>query len=105
MKKFNVLFWEFNGDQLEHYDVLPYFRNCYKNTKKKDRPTTLEDLKKFIEKESRYRYWAKCEYEIILHAWPPRKNEHKLDIHQQVMMNIDIITEILWEELKRKNMK
>ena len=26
-KKFHVLTWDFNRDKIEHYDVLPYFRD------------------------------------------------------------------------------
>lgn len=98
MKKFNVLRWDFNTDSLIHYDVLPYFRMCIEETKVK--PKLLEDFKKLIEKESRYNFWSRCEYEMICHGWPVRKNDHKLDIHEQIMMNIDIIAEILFEEYK-----
>lgn len=98
MKKFNVLRWDFNTDSLIHYDVLPYFRMCIKEIKVK--PKLLEDFKKLIEKESRYNFWSRCEYEMICHGWPVRNNDYKLDIHEQVMMNIDIIAEILFEEYK-----
>ena len=39
MKKFNVLHWNFNRDKLEYYDILPYFRNKYKER--------LDKFKKF----------------------------------------------------------
>lgn len=102
-KKFNVLIWDFNHDKLEHYDVLPYLRDRYRDRKKTRRfpcPTTLEEFKSFVEDESRYQFWARCEYEMILHSWPPRKdgNEHKLDVHEQVMMNLDTVAEILYKE-------
>jgi len=127
LKKFNVLYWNFNSDKLEPYDVLPYFRNRYKdrvdNLKKKRKtkwwgkatdeekqdylkywfvPNDFESFKKFIESESQYQFWARCEYEMICHGWPARKNEHKLDIHEQIMMNIDIIAEILLNEYTEK---
>ena len=40
---------------------------------------------------------------MIVHGWPAQKNEHKLDIHEQIMMNLDLITEILFEELGQKS--
>lgn len=114
MKKFNVLMWDFNHDELIHYDILPYFRNCYKERIKKSReykginendfnnyfkvPKTLDEFKKFIENESRYQFWSRCEYEMICHGWPVQKNDYKLDVHEQVMMNINIIAEILYDE-------
>lgn len=113
--KFNVLLWDFNQDKLIPYDVLPYFRECYKERKKRYKgyskrkayypdnkyynvPNTFEEFKEFIKSESIYRFWSRCEYEMIIHGWPVRKNEHKLDVHEQIMMNIDIIADILLKE-------
>ena len=124
-KVFNVLTWDFNGDKLEHYDVLPHFRECYAWRKKKSKgkriqkimaempdmkdyygvPATFDEFKKFIENESRYLYWAKCEWEMIIHGWPVRKNDYKIDVHEQVMMNLDVIAGILWEEFEKEQEK
>lgn len=86
--------WDFNSDILVTYDVLPYFRK-FCNDK-----LSLEEIKDIIEKESQYRFWARCEYEMICHGWPVRKNDYKLDVHEQIMMNINIIAKILKEEQK-----
>jgi len=119
-KKFNVLTWDFNGDKLECYDVLPYFRGCYAERKKKAKgkriqkimaenpdmkkyygvPATFGEFKEFIKDESMYMYWSRCEWEIIVHGWPVRKNDYKIDVHEQVMMNIDTIADILWKEIE-----
>lgn len=108
-KKFNVLLWDFDSDKLIYYDVLPYLRSRYKervkcHRKSKDTdywkvPVTLEEFKDFIERESLVRYWARCEYEMICHCWPVRKNDHKLDVYEQIMMNIDIVAELLYTEI------
>ena len=124
MTKFNVINWDFNSDKLVFYDVLPYFRNAYKErvvqVKKFSKskrgqeilrtsgdywyiPDTQEMLKKFIKEQSQYQFWARCEYECIVHGWPVRENEHKLDIHEQVMANLDIIVNILWEEIQSES--
>lgn len=119
-QKFYVLTWDFNSDHLTHYDVLPYFRRCYAERKKKGKgkriqkiiaedpkmkkyygvPETRAELREFIESESRYTYWARCEYEMIIHGWPVRKNDYKIDAHEQVMMNIDVIVDMLAKEFK-----
>jgi len=116
MKAFNVLTWDFNTDELVHYDVMPYFRIRYKeiverskkankNIKAEDFvkyfkvPETLEEFKQFVKQESQYQFWARCEYEMICHGWPVQRDDYKLDIHEQIMMNIDIIAEILYNEL------
>ena len=93
MKKFYVLTWDFNSDKLEPYDVLPYFRkNCAKCE-------NYESFKREVERTSRYKFWARCEYEMICSGWPVQKNKYKLDVNEQIMMNIDIICNILWEEI------
>ena len=94
MNKFNVLLWDFNTDSLTYYDILPYFRNFYVINGK----MPLKKIKEIIEEKSKYRFWARCEYEMICHGWPVQKKEHKLDVHEQVMMNIDIIAKLLYEE-------
>lgn len=106
---FNVLIWDFNTDSLEHYDVLPYFRDCYNECVKKSKnknhidyfniPKTHDEFKKFIEDRSLYMFWSKCQWEMIIHGWPVRKNNYKIDVHEQIMMNIDIITNILYNEM------
>ena len=121
--KFNVLTWDFNRDKLEHYDVLPYFRGVYNDRKKKMKgkriqkilaenpdmkkyyavPETLEEMKEFVINEGRYMFWARCEWEMICHGWPVQKNDYKIDVYEQIEMNIDVIVEILWNEFKPKN--
>lgn len=122
MEKFNVLLWDFNRDELVHYDVLPYLRDRYEDRKKRSEeagknkelskeknllkffrvPETLDEFKEFIIGESRYQFWARCQYEMICHGWPVRKNDHKLDVHEQIMMNIDVIAKIMCDELGKK---
>lgn len=99
--EFNVLIWDFNSDKLMCYDVLPYLRQCYDESQTK--PNTIDELKDFIKRESQYQWWSRCEYEMICHGWPVRKNDYKLDVHEQVMMNIDVITQILYNEINNGN--
>lgn len=96
MEEFNVLLWDINADKLVHYNVLPYFRRELRDSKLD--LTNYEEFKKFIVSRSRYRYWARCEYEMICHGWPVRKNDYKLDVHEQIMMNIDVIAKMLYYE-------
>lgn len=97
MKQFNVIIEDVNSRKFTPYDVIPYLVQCY--YEEKDRPGTIEEFKIFIERYSRYQWWSRCEYEVILKSWPTGDVEKKIDVHQQVMMNIDIIAEILMEEI------
>ena len=91
---FNVIIYDFNRKQFVPYDIIPYFVNAYKERKEKKYkkvPKTLEEFIEFVKEESRYQFWGKCEYEIILVDWPNQKAEKKIDVHEQIMMNIECI--------------
>lgn len=138
--KFNVLHLNFNKHEVEPYDILPYFRNCWKSKCYKDNVTKIKEaksknkriklLKNFIQDRSLYMFWASCEWEFLVAHWPfgskqmredlkkfwkdnpdiddyTNKNKldniiiqdmDKIDVHKQIMMNIDIITDILYKE-------
>ena len=50
-----------------------------------------------------YYFWSKCEYEVIVSAWPPRDgSERKIDIYTQLKENWDIFKELVFRELKLK---
>ena len=123
MKQFNVINYDINAKVFKPYDVIPYLVDCY--NKKKNKPVTFEQFKEFVKNESMYQWWSRCEYEIILSPWPyivspsesynkERENdveawkEHwkkhldeceKWDVHKQVMMNIDVITNLVIESI------
>lgn len=100
MKEFNVII-ERNGAFIS-YDVMPYFIEEYKRRKKPDRPVTFDEFKEFVINEGKYMYWSRCEYEIILSDWPSQKVEKKIDVMDQIMMNLDIVIEILMENINGK---
>lgn len=111
MKSFNVITEDINRRAFAPYDVIPYFVNRYKGLRKNEnKPSNFDEFKEFVKKWSMYQYWARCEYEIILSGWPPASDPHsddkKIDVHWQIMMNIDIIAEIVMDEcLKGKKNK
>ena len=95
-KEFKVITWAFNEDKMEWYDVIPYFVRMYKSIKKSvDRPKTFEEFKSFVKKEGYYLFWAKCEWEVIVHGWPVYKADHKMDVWEQIENNLDNVVEIL----------
>lgn len=126
-KEFNVISYNINSKEFEYYNIIPYLLTCY--NKEKVKPTTFDEFKKCIKNWSMYQWWSRCEYEIILGPWPyitspseryDKKGENdvkawkehwkrhlnecqKIDIHYQVMMNIDIITNLLIEIINETN--
>jgi hypothetical protein len=79
---------------------MPYLLNIY--SRNQEKPKTFEEIKNFILHWSKYQFWARCEYEIILKDWPTGEKEKKIDIYWQIKNNIDIITKIFIENLNEK---
>lgn len=97
MKQFNVINYNFNKQVMELYDVIPYLVDRYNECD--NQPKTFDEFKKFVEKESKYQWWARTEYEIIISNWPSQKHEEKWDIYKQISMNINIVTNLLMESV------
>ena len=96
---YNVWIWSFNADSLESYDVVPTFLMELKKLKPKYRPKSKEDLDEVLESDARYYFWSKCEYEMIIHGWPVRKNDQKVDVYQQLKLNWPIFLDFFWEQV------
>lgn len=122
MIPFNVINYDINAKKFIAYDIMPYLVDAYnervkryhelnfkastsKTQKKFDEyksaleywkiPKTFDEFKEFVKNESQYQFWSRCEYEIILSDWPSQSIEEKWDVYNQIMMNLDIVTEIL----------
>jgi hypothetical protein len=143
-KEYKVLLMDFNKNNYEAYDVLPYFRNVWRGHKfNRDKDynkipvKTKEQLKEWIISWGRYQFWARCEYEFLMASWPfgshrmtedmkefintnPDLDNYnddlrfrniiirdmvKIDVFEQLMMNIDILVDILYDEFLMKNKK
>lgn len=116
---FYVLYKDFNTGEMTTYDVMPTLYNSIFNSKGKfsksfsfydkenhdyRRVKTINELRTFIENHFRYHYWSKCEWEFIVSDWPPTKENRsvKIDVFDQLKPNIDLITNIVWEQIKTK---
>lgn len=97
---FYVIWFNPNLNIMEPYNVIPYFINEYKETKKSKRPKTLEEFKEFIRDKSMYMFWSRCQYEIVLSDWPCSGISEKWDVHRQILNNIDLVTIILYNAIK-----
>ena len=113
------MYKNFNNGEIEKYDVFPslynhIFTSSGKLSKKsfytfdsnfnKIPITSKKQLQKFIIDYFAYLYSYKCEWEFIVSDWPPRDNprERKIDVFQQLMFNIDLITDLVWEDVEKK---
>lgn len=91
-KSFNVCMYDINKKEFVYYDVIPYLREKYISKKTK---YNWEEMKDFIRSYAMYQWWARCEYEIIISDWPREETKKKVDIYYQIMMNLDVITDIM----------
>lgn len=82
-----------------YYDIMPYLISCYESVMKAEHPKTFEEFKQFIIDESRYQWWSRSEYEVIISSWLGQQVEEKWDVHKQVMMNIDVVTKVFMENI------
>lgn len=107
---FNVIVQDINArnssrDSFPPYDIMPYFMNAWEHAKshkylREKMPKDLQGLKEWLIGESRYMFWGRCEWEVIVCGWPNEETQHKLDVHEQIMMNIDLIVKIFADNIK-----
>lgn len=97
---FYVINENINAKEFDKYDVMPYLISCYDEVKrKKTKPTTFDEFKEFVKDNSMYMYWSRCQYEVVLQSWPCGNNDKKIDVHWQLMMNLDLVTRLLMENV------
>ena len=92
-------------------EIQPELRKLFKeelwNIEYK-RCKSMDDLieytvEKQLDRQCMYYFWAKCEYEVIVSAWPPKDgSDRKIDIYTQLKENWDIFKELVFRELKLK---
>lgn len=95
IKTYNVILYNPNKKDFEYYDIFPYFLAEYNKLEVK--PKTFTEFKIFITEISMYKFWSRCEYEIILKDWPNFQVSKKIDVFYQISMNIDSITKLFKE--------
>ena len=103
MKKFNVIWWDFNKSVPEPYDVLPALMEEYFSRPWSQRPKLKDHaaMIAFVQRYALYRWWGRCEYEIVICNWPTRDKSTKKDIYNQVLMNIETIVDLLVKNIRK----
>lgn len=104
--KWYVLCHEFNHDQIELFNIFDsyYFSENIKKALKKY--VDFETFKKEVETALSYSFMSKSECEIIVSGLFPRDdNSFKIDIYDQVILNLDILAKYIIEEYNKKKRK
>ena len=96
-KPFHVIVDDVNKREFVPYDIMPYFIYEYKQTKSK--PTDFEGFKSLVAKNAMYMFWSRAQWELVLKPWVSSTPERKIDVYEQIMMNIDLVTKTLMENV------
>lgn len=104
--KFYVLMHDFNSDEIIYFNI---FRHSYIKRYVEKAIKEYKDFnifKKGLEKEFKYSYWSKSEYEIFVSGWWGKETQ-KIDIWYQIEPNIDLIARYIiteYNKVKRKKL-
>ncbi len=102
LKSYNVITFDVNRCEFVPFNIMPYFLGVYveqRGSKNFKTPQTRDEFKQFVKDWGMYQFWARCEYEVILVDWPSQQKEKKIDVWEQIKMNIDTVTDILMENV------
>lgn len=101
-KEFKPLSWlvveyDCNANKIQYYDILEYREDDIKKMKKKC--ATKEEFTEALRREMMYRYWSKCEWEliirltedgrVILSPWVGCRNPDEVEIDVTDITNFD----------------
>lgn len=91
--KWYVLKYDPNLNQIINYNVMIGLAEILHKKIKKKEVYDKNSLKEFLKREFMYRYWSKCEYEILVSGLLNKSEKEKIDIWRQLEMNLDNIVE------------
>lgn len=104
MPVYNCFIWDGSLNKMFPYNIFVCLDEDYKYTmtnknyaKIRPLPKTLKEAIDWCERSLSREYRARSEYEWVATGWPCAKNEEKIDIYRQAMMNIDIIAKMFME--------
>lgn len=77
--QWNVLHNNFNGREIETYDIFKHhsFNEAVKKLLKEE--ITKKEFAEKLRRELSYYFWAKCEMEVVVTSWPCYIDQKELD--------------------------
>jgi hypothetical protein len=99
MLEWYVIYGDFNKGTIERYNVFDhggFFEDCQKNKNKN--AEKIEFINQ-LQKDLKYHFWSKCEWEVIVSHWPPVKRfqDEKIDVYDQIIMNWIVFSDYVWD--------
>lgn len=87
----------FNGKKFEPYDIMSRLIDEWVDQRKRKdfrKPQDFNEYRQWVKDRLRDMFWAKCEYEMTWVDWPCAAVERKVDVYEQLMPNLDVVTRI-----------
>ena len=101
--KTHIPFFVMNEDQEKKkfykFDIMTHLVRQYKAMRAIDRPRKFGECKAFIERISMKEFWLRREYEVVLSPLTGSTPTKKIDIHYQILMNLDVITSLFMQNV------
>lgn len=97
--EFYVWIMDFNGKNLVPYDILPYLSQEWGELKPGKKKEASKDLRGWVDSKLKYQFWSRCQYEMLVLPWPPgpKDSSKKVDVYDQCVPNLDLITRLFAE--------
>ena len=91
--KWFVYRYNVNSRIIEQFNVFTHcsFKKQVIQLKRKRNVLTYDEFSQELKNTAQYYFWAKCEYEVTVHGWPPAHSDVtiKVDIFDQLQLNWD----------------
>ena len=90
-----VYYFDFNAREMRPYNALACEKVIKHLLKKSD---TKSEFSAALRKEMMWRYWSKCEWEVVLEEWTGREDRvrEKIDVYDQLCLNWDRLVDYCW---------
>lgn len=104
--KWFVYRYNVNGRIIEQFNVFTHnsFKQQVIQLKRKRNVLTYEEFSQELKRIVQYYFWARCEYEVTVHGWPPTHDNVtlKVDIFDQLQLNWDAFVRYVYNHDSRK---
>ena len=103
--EWNVLNWDNNLKKIKSINILDDDLKTiiYKKIRSK-KIKNYKELKEFLNRRFQYHYWSRCEYEIAIGSIFMKDiiEAEKIDVYDQIKINLDRITEYIINKMEIK---
>lgn len=96
-----ALYMPFDNQKVEQFNIFEniHFYDGIVELLKRKKGLTFEEFVDVVRKEAMYAFWSKCEYEVIVRSWPPRR------VYRGDLNHAGLTIELQWFATKKENLE